>query len=151
MPTIFNTIKYYIDDNECWICTSHKFDPMRYYTATILYKKDKIHRRMWSIFNNQEIPEGMVIRHLCNNGRCINPSHLAIGTHNDNVQDRVRSNRSAVGENNGRSKLKKDQVIEIFKDNTTPKAHLAKKFGVDPAVIRCIQNKTKWTCVTKNL
>jgi hypothetical protein len=104
---------------------------------------------MWSIFNKAKIPEGMIIRHLCNNPRCINPEHLAIGTHYDNVQDRVISNRSAVGEDCGRSKLKVNEVIEIYKNRETPKSHLAEKFGVDPAIIRRIQNKQIWTCVTK--
>lgn len=34
-----------------------------------------------------EIPDGMVIRHMCHNPRCCNPEHLLIGTYRDNYFD----------------------------------------------------------------
>ncbi len=39
------------------------------------------------------IPEGMVIRHKCDNPACVNPSHLEIGSQKDNVQDTVARGR----------------------------------------------------------
>lgn len=44
------------------------------------------HRASWMIHNG-EIPEGMVVRHMCHNFPCCNPSHLAIGTPADNGRD----------------------------------------------------------------
>ncbi len=131
--------------DNCWFPANLKFNKDGYSRMG----RDSAHRMFYREFNGEITMD--VVRHLCNNRWCLNPEHLKQGTHNDNVQDRVKSNRSAVGENNGRSKLKKEEVIEIFNDNDTPKAHLAKKFGVDPAVIRRIKNGTKWTCVTKEL
>ena len=92
-----------------------------------------------------------VIRHTCDNKWCINPEHLIQGSHSDNVKDRVVRNRSAKGINNGRSKLSEESVINIFNDNTTPKTLLAKKFDIDPKVIRDIKNKVKWKYLTKKL
>jgi DNA-binding CsgD family transcriptional regulator len=45
-----------------------------------------------------EIPPGMVVRHTCDNHECLNPEHLLLGTHKDNMQDakergRVRQSR----------------------------------------------------------
>lgn len=34
-----------------------------------------------------EIPKGNVVRHICHNKRCCNPTHLVIGTHKDNYND----------------------------------------------------------------
>lgn len=34
-----------------------------------------------------DIPNGMIIRHLCHNRRCCNPNHLALGTQKDNWTD----------------------------------------------------------------
>jgi hypothetical protein len=58
--------------------------------------------------------KGLVVRHTCDNPLCINPDHLLIGTHNDNVQDKVNRGRQAKGTHNGRSKLTEPEVIDIF-------------------------------------
>lgn len=91
-----------------------------------------------------EIPQGKVVRHLCNNPSCINPEHLKIGTHYDNVQDRVRSNRSAIGINNGRSKLTEEDVIEIKGNSKTSLADLAIIYNVTGKVISNIKNNKNW-------
>ena len=48
----------------------------------------RVTRKLWEIFYG-EIPEGLIIRHRCDNTRCVNINHLEIGTHQDNRMDRA--------------------------------------------------------------
>jgi hypothetical protein len=59
-----------------------------------------------------KIPRGHVVRHLCDNRTCCNPSHLATGTHRDNMRD-VANSGTQRGENNGNAKLTAEMVCEI--------------------------------------
>lgn len=140
-------IKYKIGEYGCWNCTSHTTDVNGYPVAIINGLWDRIYRHIYRLYKG-EIPKGFVIRHTCDNKKCINPSHLLIGTHKDNVLDRVMRNRSAKGVKNGRSKLKENEVLSILKDNTTPKMKLAKIYGVDARVIRDIKNGKIWKSIT---
>ena len=72
------------------------------------------HRMAW-ILTNGEIPNGMFICHHCDNGKCMNPKHLFVGTPADNVHDMINKGRKITlhGEDDPKSKLTEKQVIEI--------------------------------------
>jgi hypothetical protein len=62
----------------------------------------RAHRLIYMLSNNIDnlLPD-QIIRHTCDNPKCINVKHLLLGTHEDNVKDRVERNRSAKGIKNG--------------------------------------------------
>ena len=72
------------------------------------------HRFSWKFYKG-EIPKGLEVCDRCDNPKCVNPDHLWLGTHIENVEDTVRKGRnvSFKGEANGASKLTQKQVNEI--------------------------------------
>jgi len=85
--------------------------------------------------------------HQCDNPRCVNPSHLFLGTAKDNSQDMVNKGRSASGENQGAAKLTEIKVSEIRKLYATGKytqRQLAAQFAVDQKAIWSILTGKTW-------
>lgn len=83
------------------------------------------------------IPEGMHVRHRCDYPACVNPTHLVIGTHGDNMRDMAERGRAArnFGTASGRAVLTEEQVAEIRRRYVTHR-QLATEFGVTVDAIR---------------
>ena len=56
----------------------------------------KSHRLAYLLAYN-EIPNGMHVLHQCDNTLCVNPEHLFLGNHADNMKDKVLRGRSNKG------------------------------------------------------
>lgn len=112
-------------------------------------KGEMAHRTSYRM-NKGEIPKGMVVMHKCDNRACVNPDHLELGTHEDNMKDMKDKGRSTKGETNPMSKLTEEQVIKIFLD-PRPNKIIAAEYDVAVKTIRRIKKGLKWEWLTKNL
>lgn len=96
-------------------CIDHGFPgnkPQGYHQLRVKGKLRYVHRLAFATHHNREEGELEIIRHLCHNPRCVNPLHLAEGTHQDNANDRVAAGRSAK-KVPSRYKLTEEQVSYI--------------------------------------
>lgn len=71
------------DLEECWIWPQSAY-PGRY--GDYGRFKRQSHRVMFFVAHGH-LPDGGDVRHLCHNGRCVNPLHLAEGTRSENMMD----------------------------------------------------------------
>lgn len=86
----------------CWIWTGYSPGKQGYGSLKVDGVAIKSHRYSW-ILHKGPIPKGMFVLHKCDTTRCVNPDHLFLGTHQDNVDDRSIKGRAAFGDRNGHS------------------------------------------------
>ena len=56
-------------------------------------KTEYAHRVAYLVFKG-EIPSGLEVMHSCDNPKCINPDHLKLGTHQENMNDMKSKGRA---------------------------------------------------------
>ncbi len=105
----------------------------------------RAHRFAWMLCNGQ-IPDDMVIMHICDVPLCVNPAHLKMGTQAENVADMSRKGRSANGEKNGKSKLTETQARFIKRSSKSAQV-LANRFGVHYTTVMKIKQGVNWAHV----
>ncbi len=131
-----------IDSKGCWNLVSHS-------------QNNKNTRKAYiKVYGS--IPEGLVIRHKCDNNICVNPDHLEPGTLKQNQQDRIRNNTNPIGTRNGRAKLTEKEVLEIralhnpgYRYNKVGRTGncelLSKKYNVTSSLISQIVLRKAWS------
>lgn len=139
-------IDFYVDDNGCFICTSHHRDkdgyPKKKWNKTSKSMCRFIYIQMFG-----EIPEGMVVRHKCDVRACINPEHLEIGTVKDNNNDKMERNRLPRGENVYCSKLNENQVkaIKYLLNKGVSPTEISIDLNIKRKLIYDIKYKGSWS------
>lgn len=105
----------------------------------------KAHRVAWTL-ENGEIPEGLCVCHHCDNPRCVNPSHLFLGTHRDNVIDGINKGRTHIGVKNGNSKLDENDVkqIRVFANLGKTQREIGRIFGISKTHAGQIIRRERW-------
>lgn len=95
--------------------------------------------------------KGLSVMHSCDTPSCINPEHLSLGTHADNMRDMLVKGRhkpaSLPGETNPSSKLTKEIVESIRAEFTGKRGQLAemgRRYGVSYQTIYKVVRGFTW-------
>lgn len=136
-------IEYSVNEKGCWECTSHYLNNKGYPVTKIKGKQVSVARYMF-IVNRGEITGGLHVRHKCDNPLCINPDHLELGTHADNMRDKVERGRSRKGVLSPNAKLSESDIKDIRENKNLTRKQLSEKYGVSIPTIRSILLKKKW-------
>ena len=89
------------------------------------------------------IPKGMIVMHTCDNPSCVNPQHLKLGTHKQNMEDMVSKDRSTRGERSHTAKLTNNDVLEI-RASSLSNYKLAEKYNMHHTSIAAIRRRQTW-------
>lgn len=106
------------------------------------YGPDRAHRFSYE-HHKGPIPDGMNVCHRCDRPGCIEPEHLFLGSHGDNVADKCAKGRHPVGQDAPGAKLVTAQVVAIRSDPRTP-TEIANDNHVSPATVRDIKSRRTW-------
>ena len=125
------------------------------------------HRISYVLFNGR-INDGLLVLHECDNRKCVNPSHLHLGTYSDNMREAIQRKRALIGDLNPlrlhpesikrgsahlMAILNEEQVIEIKQllASGMSGTDVADIYGVAQTTISEIKLNKKWTHVLPEL
>jgi hypothetical protein len=133
--------------SECWYWTGslHNLG----YGQLPAMGESKAHRVAYRIFKG-DIPQGLHVLHSCDTRCCVNPEHLSLGTHKENMADMTAKGRHKpirmLGESNPMSRLTAELVAGMRAEcaNGTTQRELARRLGVSPMTVSRAVRKESW-------
>lgn len=144
-------------DDECWLWKGARGSGAGYGAIVVRGSRlEKAHRVAWMLANASEVPDDMWVLHRCDNNLCVNPSHLFVGTRQDNVDDMMRKRRHgshrgrvsfARGEQHGQAKLTSADVRVIRRrlaEGGSTQQEIATDYRVSRGLIGMIGRREIW-------
>lgn len=137
-------------------CILHRGSIGSHGYGLLQYGKHQVlaHRLAYARANGQSVFDmGGVVMHSCDGKLCVNPAHLSLGTHADNVADKVSKGRQRNGVVTGEAhyKAKLDwatvrYIRSVYKARcrTYGAQALAAEYGVAPQLISAIAGNKIW-------
>jgi hypothetical protein len=111
---------------------------------------------VWQLTHGRQLKRNEFVCHTCDNPSCCEPSHLWLGDHRSNQQDKVIKGRNVppkpqLGVQNPEAKLTDAQVVVIrerYATGEVDQASLAAEFNVSKSLIGLITNGKVWSHVS---
>jgi ribosome-binding protein aMBF1 (putative translation factor) len=126
--------------------------------------KSMLAHRAAMVLAGNIIPTGSLVCHKCDNRSCVNPDHLFIGSHRDNMRDMRSKGRGPTGDKNGsrkkpdrlprgenhvKSKLTDDAVVTMrrLRQAGMSQREIAERFGVSRPLVSLVVHRKLWAHV----
>lgn len=116
-----------------------------------------LHRVVWMISNQSDIPPGMQVNHIDGDRMNAKPENLEVVTPSQNVIHSIRilgrKPKAQSGETNVFAKLTNAQVLEIRRfctEKQIPQRKIAEMFGVKQQTVSNIHNGRTWTHIAED-
>lgn len=135
----------FVKGEKCWVWMAHKNN--KGYGVIHVNGGNLLAHRVAYQHTIGEIPEGLMVMHICDNPACVNPSHLILGTQLENMRDMDKKGRRIKGDKASWSKLNSVQVAQIRKlyvQGGISMRALGKQFKISYTVINHIIRKKLW-------
>lgn len=136
--------------DSCWLWMGSKNSGVSPHGRVRIDGKNRLTHHISFLLANGYLPafdgKVMALCHNCGNASCVNPEHLYIGTHKENMQDKKRHGTQPVmdGESNPNSRLKESDVIIIKSRFSETNVAIARDYGVTPEAISRIRIGKTW-------
>lgn len=142
--------------DECWqwlgqINTKNKYAYFTYYGIPV-----RAARFIWKRLNyRDDLSRKLHICHSCDNKGCVNPKHLFLGTHQENMDDKVNKDRQhrPKGTLHPGAKLTENDVLEIkrlYKTGKYTYKQIGESFNIEHTAIYRIMHGKSWKHVKEN-
>lgn len=131
----------------CWPWTSNLFTGGYGAFAPGDGSRGYAHRFAYEI-SIGEIPAKTCVCHRCDNPGCVNPAHLFLGSHAENMADKARKGRAPRGTQHWSAVLDDQKVLDIRQKYSTgqfSQEGLGALFGVSKTTINKVVNALNWT------
>lgn len=137
----------------CWLWTGAKasggYGSFSLRVDRYLYIMLNAHVMAW-VLANDTIPDLHVL-HTCDNRLCVRPDHLWLGSHAENMADKMKKGRHPNGSQFEHAKLDEGAVRAILEERKVgvTQRTLAELYGVTPQTISAIERGLTWKHVPR--
>lgn len=131
-------------ENECWIWEGTRASDG--YGKFWLDRKSVPAHRAAVLLEGREIGKGKIVTHTCDQPLCVNPAHLQVSTHINNMREMVQRKRHMFGEKSVVAVLTEKQcrsILERTSQGATVRG-LAREMGVSRSTLRHVAKGFTW-------
>lgn len=89
------------------------------------------------------IPDGLFVCHKCDVRSCVNPDHMFLGNHQDNMTDRNKKSRQVRGTKQHMSKINED-IVRYIRSSQKNCTELAAEVGINQSSVSAVRTRRTW-------